>query len=447
MDPQLHTHVVAANLARGEDGRYTALHHPSLYRAAKTAGFLYQGHLRAAVRDRLGLEWGPAAKGAAELELLPAAVLAVFSQRRAQVQAAIDAREAEIGRPLTRAERSQWGAIATRDRKQYGIETHTWREEITARAAEHGLDRELVDRIVAGGVQRLARGAIPVDGALELADEAVAESELGLALTGPSGLTELANTFDRWSVLREFAAAAAQGARVDTVRDLSERFVARDDVLATTRGTLTSAGLVDCERALIEAATARAGEGVARLPERDVAAAIEGSARTLNSGQAAAVRAVAASGNGVDVIEALAGTGKTFTAGVLRELYQNAGYAVIGVAPSARAARELAEQAGIPARTLDSRLLAIANRTPTARALCRGVRRGGDGVDAAERAAARARRCGWREGRCDRRLGAAPVGARRGLAARGRRSPRRRKVDGGDAPARRRGAVRARCPA
>ena len=38
LDPQLHTHVVAANLARGEDGRYTALHHPSLYRAARTAG-------------------------------------------------------------------------------------------------------------------------------------------------------------------------------------------------------------------------------------------------------------------------------------------------------------------------------------------------------------------------------------------------------------------------
>jgi conjugative relaxase-like TrwC/TraI family protein len=364
LDPQLHTHFVAANLARGEDGRYTALHHPSLYRAARTAGFLYQGHLRAAVRDRLGLEWGPVVKGAAELAELPRGVMAVFSQRRAQVQAAIDIREAEMGRPLTRAERSQWGAIATRDRKQYGIETHTWREEITARAAEHGLDRELVDRVVAGGVERLARGEIPADGALEVAGDAVGESDLGLALTGPFGLTELANTFDRWGVLREFAAAAPQGARVDTVRDLGERFVARADVLATTRGTLTSAGLVECERALIAGATARASEGVARLPERAVDVAIDASLRRLNSGQTAAVQAVAGSGNGVDVIEALAGTGKTYTAGVLRELYASAGYMVIGVAPSARAARELAEQAGVPARTLDSRLLTIANGHP-----------------------------------------------------------------------------------
>ena len=136
------------------DGRYTALHHPSLYRAARTAGYLYQSHLRSLVRDRLGLEWGPVRKGAAEL----AEVLRVFSQRRAQVEAAVAEREAELGRPSTRAEREAWGAIATRDRKQYGIDTHTWREEITARAAEHGLDRELVE-LVAGGTRARERRA------------------------------------------------------------------------------------------------------------------------------------------------------------------------------------------------------------------------------------------------------------------------------------------------
>ena len=130
LDPQLHTHVVAANLARGEDGRYTALHHPSLYRAARTAGYLYQSHLRAAVRERLGLEWGPVARVRPSWRRCRADVLREFSQRRAQVEAAIAAREAELGRTLTRAERSTWGAIATRDRKQYGIDTHTWREEV-----------------------------------------------------------------------------------------------------------------------------------------------------------------------------------------------------------------------------------------------------------------------------------------------------------------------------
>jgi conjugative relaxase-like TrwC/TraI family protein len=361
LDPQLHTHVVAANLARGRDGRFTALHHPSLYRAAKTAGYLYQSHLRSLVRDRLGFEWGPVRKGAAEIQGLPAEVLRLFSQRRAQVEAAVAEREAELGRTLTTAERSTWGAIATRDRKQYGIDSHTWREEITARAAEHGLDRELIERIAADGLTRVERRTVVGEGALEQAGERVTLDELGGLLAGPIGLTERANTFDEPMVLRAFAAASTQGARVATVRDQGDWFLARADVLGTVRESFTSSNLVVCERALIDHALRRAGSRVAQLDVRAVRNAVGTGGRALNAGQEAAVRAVATSGNGVDVIEALAGTGKTHTAGALRELYERAGYQVLGVAPTGRAARELNEQAGIPSRTLDSRLRSIEN--------------------------------------------------------------------------------------
>jgi hypothetical protein len=37
-DPQLHTHVVAANMARGPDGRWTALDATPIYQHAKAAG-------------------------------------------------------------------------------------------------------------------------------------------------------------------------------------------------------------------------------------------------------------------------------------------------------------------------------------------------------------------------------------------------------------------------
>ena len=264
-----------------------------------------------------------------------------------------------MGRPSTRAEREAWGAIATRDRKLYDIDTHTWREEITARAAEHGLDRELVEELVAGGLERRDRGELTDDGALEHADATVGESDLAEMLTGPAALTERANTFDEGAVLREFAAAARQGSRVDVVRAQAGRFIGRDDVLATRGRAFTSAELVARETALIDAAVGRVDEGVAQLKAGVIERAIERSDRVLNAGQGVAVRAVAGSGSGVDVIEALAGTGKTYTAGVLRELYEDAGFTVIGVAPTARGARELAEQAGISSRTLDSRVLAI----------------------------------------------------------------------------------------
>jgi len=46
-DPQLHTHILVANLIKTPDGKWRTLDGQRLYRRAKTAGYLYQAHLRA----------------------------------------------------------------------------------------------------------------------------------------------------------------------------------------------------------------------------------------------------------------------------------------------------------------------------------------------------------------------------------------------------------------
>ncbi len=51
-DPQLHTHVVIPNMAKGPDGRWTALEHPPLYDYAKSGGALYQAFIRHEVLER-----------------------------------------------------------------------------------------------------------------------------------------------------------------------------------------------------------------------------------------------------------------------------------------------------------------------------------------------------------------------------------------------------------
>ncbi len=83
---------------------------------------------------------------------------------------------------------------------------------------------------------------------------------------------------------------------------------------------------MDCERRLIAAAVGRAGEGAGIVDASLVERAIAAADRPLTAEQAMAVRATVSSGHGVDVIQALAGTGKTYTAGVLREVYESAGY-------------------------------------------------------------------------------------------------------------------------
>jgi conjugative relaxase-like TrwC/TraI family protein len=359
LDPQLHTHVVAANLTRGPDGRFTALFGTPIYRAAKTGGYLYQAHLRAEISVRLGLEWGPVRKGAAELKDVPQSALEEFSRRRHEMQRAA----AEGGFSLASKRSAEAAAVDTRERKQYGIETHTWREEMVARAAEHGLGRDDIAELVARGAVRLERARGPIVG-VDNVDEvrggdAQELRQLADRLVGSNGLTERANTFDDRLVLQEFAQAAAQGAQVATVRGRADRFGQRDDVLPTRDGGMTTADLVDCERRLIATAVDRADERCAVVSTAAIKRAVAGADRPLTDEQEQVVRECASSGHGVNVVEALAGTGKTYTAGVLRSLYESAGYQVIGLAPTGRGARELADEAGISASTIDRALIDI----------------------------------------------------------------------------------------
>ena len=68
-DPQLHTHLVTANMALGPDGRWTALHSADVYHHARTAGFIYQSVLRHEVVERLSVAFEPSGKpGIGEVE-------------------------------------------------------------------------------------------------------------------------------------------------------------------------------------------------------------------------------------------------------------------------------------------------------------------------------------------------------------------------------------------
>ena len=90
-DPQLHTHVLVANLALGEDGRWSAIDSRCLFRHARTAGFVYQAHLRSSSRGASASGGCPVVHGCAELDGIPKPVLRAFSRRRADIERALDA--------------------------------------------------------------------------------------------------------------------------------------------------------------------------------------------------------------------------------------------------------------------------------------------------------------------------------------------------------------------
>ena len=138
-DPQLHTHVVAANLTRA-DGRFTSLDAHALYEHKSAAGAVYRSVLRAEVREQLpSVQWRGAGRGLFEIDGVPDEVLRHFSQRRAEIeQRAVELVGAEAAGSLTR-EQMQGIALATRRPKTGDrVDGHEWRQHARARSSEHG---------------------------------------------------------------------------------------------------------------------------------------------------------------------------------------------------------------------------------------------------------------------------------------------------------------------
>jgi len=344
-DPQLHTHVVVANLTRA-DGRFTALDARPLFEHKSAAGAVYRAVLRTEVRARLPwVSWVRVGRGLFEVDGVPAGVLRHFSQRRVE----IEQRASELvggGQALSRAA-MQTIAFATRRAKPAAVDGGVWSQDARARAAEHGFGSEQLRALIS----RPARAAV----------KPRRDVVFG-RLSGPEGLTGTHNTFRRRHALAELAGEFADGIRIPNLERATDSYLADESVQPLAReddgqAVFTTRGLLRCEQTIIASATRRVHDRAAVVPGAVVAAALVGSA--LNADQAAAVRALASSRRGVDTVQALAGTGKTTMLRTLAETYTQAGYRVIGAAPTARAARELREVAGVQAGTLHALAAAL----------------------------------------------------------------------------------------
>jgi conjugative relaxase-like TrwC/TraI family protein len=342
-DPQLHTHVVVANMTRAA-GKYTALDAHSLYEHKSAGGAFYRAVLRAEVRERLPwAQWREVGRGLFEIEGVPDGVLRHFSQRRVEIeQRAMELVGAGAGVPSR--ELMQGIALATRRAKDYGVKGSSWREQAQARAAEHGLGR--------------AEVAALKDRAPALAQEPNLVIRFA-GLSGPQGLTETHNTFERRHALAVLAGAFTQGVSASELEATTTRYLADSSVRALGSGRddhdrYTTVGLLSCEREIVEGAERRSATRVAVLSHKLVDQVLSRREPRPTADQTAAIHALTSRGHGIDVVEALAGTGKTTMIGALSACYQLAGWRVIGAAPTGRAARQLREIAGIPAGTMHS---------------------------------------------------------------------------------------------
>jgi Ti-type conjugative transfer relaxase TraA len=355
-DPQVHVHVLVANMthcgrAEGVEQAWRTLDARDLFDQKLAAGYLFQAELRERLTRDLGVEWSDVHKGAAEIVGVPAELTKALSKRRAQILDALD-RDGRGGS----ARESEIAALSTRRAKQ-SFDLAEQRGHWRAVAEEHGFGRDelanTVDRAEFHPADRDELGA------------AVSE------IVGPGGLTAERSAFARRDVVRELAARHSRGATVEQIEQAADRLIASDQVVALDgsragatirpseslerRGEplLTTPEMLEVEARMIDQAASRVGEGagVVTLGEGERFERRPGGL-VLSDEQQAMVRRLVTSGNGVELVRAKAGTGKTTAIDAARELWEREDYRVIGAALAGRAADELHARAGIDSYTV-----------------------------------------------------------------------------------------------
>src|SRR6266498_4071524 len=210
-DQHLHTHVIVANMTKTpSDSEWRALDgQPILKHYRLAAGFLYQSQLRFELTRSLGVEWREPENGMAEIAGVPEEALRAFSRRRAQVLDYLE-RRGSSGFYAAKV-----AAIETRDRKE-PIDLPRLRLEWEARAAEHGLGRRQLKRLLGRTVTR------------ELNEHEV--EKVAMQLAGPEGLAQKRSRFSGADAVMAWAQAHAQGAPAAHVLSLVERFLRMEQI-------------------------------------------------------------------------------------------------------------------------------------------------------------------------------------------------------------------------
>ena len=328
-DPQLHTHVVVVNSARGADGKWSALHTYAIYDSAQTAGYLYQAHLRYEISRSLGVRWGPVVSGCAEMADIPAQVLNAFSERRDVIK------QKMTERGITGRHGAEIAALATRLPKDIEIDMASLLRVWKAQAITLGFDPAAIGSLVGHWV-RPGLGHIN-DG--ELVDF----------------LTLDASTFARADALRAIAERAPNGATVAEVEAHADALLAGQHVVRLDDEAHTTPHMLRLESAILETGQRRVDAGLGLVDQHLVETELR-RRLLLSPDQAAMVRHLTSSGNGIDVVLGVAGAGKTTALECARAVWEASSYQTRGTALAARAAIELETRSGIPSCTLDALL-------------------------------------------------------------------------------------------
>lgn len=344
--PQLHTHAVIFNLTERENGQYRAVQPQGLFASQQFATAIYQSELTYRLRQ-LGYEITAGRSGAPEIKGYTQEYLDASSPRSHQIREYLQ----RTGR--SGSEAAEIAAHSTRDRK----EIHSPAEVMAAHrklAAEFGHQAQAVVRAARERQQHIEKPTQSLDRVRE-----------SLTFSRDKNFEREA-VVDERALIRDGLRRGMGEVTYSQVRaNLNARLSAGEFQLVERSSNsparqLTTARTIEAEREILRSVS-EGRRQVEPALSRSQAIAIADQHSHLNRAQKTVVEDVLSSRDRVLGIQGYAGTGKTTTLSVIRAAVESQGYTVEGLAPTSRAARQLAE-ASVETGTLQGFLARGTNR-------------------------------------------------------------------------------------
>lgn len=356
-DPQIHTHTVISSKVQTNDHSWLALDARYLKRYQRMLGGLYQSVLRNELAHVFGVGWAPIEHGQAEMLGVPAELCEAFSKRSAQVDRAIVDKRADFidrqGREPNRWELAALKREAAADTRR--VKSGNPATKLTTRWTNEAADLGWTGPDLRLAVVRAGIGHSAGQTSVRL-DEIVAALSTGGSTWNRADVVSAVCdivTANRdvdgaeWAHMIEHVADAAIERWVDldptNCGGPRRQSDGRSLWLEPTASHITTNAILSEEELVLSwALDAQADE-----PTPSVSV----DAGRLDVLQAEAARAVAGFDRLV-LIVGPAGAGKTTTLRAAVEDLRRDSRAVFGVAPSAKAARVVERETGVPSDTL-----------------------------------------------------------------------------------------------
>ncbi len=370
LDPQLHHHVVVANMAESPSGNVMALDGRPFFAHAKTAGYLAAAQLRHELASSLGVEWEAVERGLADVAGVGEAAIAEMSKRSAEIDEYAEAMGADS------VAARQVATFATRAAKDHAVDPEALRPAWKRRLDEAGFDA----RAAAACYGRQAAPLLVTEGDRD---------KLFRRLGGERGVTQMASTFDRRDVLQFVAEWSGDRLDAAQIADVADEWLSTDAVVTLEAGNregrtadvirladgrvvasvagealYTTRQVLDLEQRLFAGYERGRHAGAAVVPEATVEAVLAQRTK-LDDEQRAMVCAITRSGHRVQCVLGPAGAGKTTALEAAVRAWQDTGFKALATAVQGTHAEVLGNRTGIEARTVASLLMAVAKGTVT----------------------------------------------------------------------------------